>query len=218
MLYVCLMLPPGNGVDQRASQIPSLLRSLLSKEPSVLAIVRAVRIWSDVTQLPWVSEGFTWLQLSYKLSPICGAFRKILLSYLPWTQGAKFPLELSGLEIKETLLKVSFYFFYQINFIDASTSVNVSIPCGFCIHDWMLVPAGMTCIILRDAGCYSLFWRVLTDELISLYCFLSLMAYPANSFSSHFKAACFLTGQRSADGNTLEMLLFLVGRENNDTI
>lgn len=23
MVYVCLMLPPGNGVDQRASQVPS---------------------------------------------------------------------------------------------------------------------------------------------------------------------------------------------------
>lgn len=28
-------------------------------------------------------------------------------------------------------------------------------PHGFYIHDWMLIPAGKTCIILQDAGCYS---------------------------------------------------------------
>lgn len=48
MVYVCLMLPPGNGVDQRASQVPRVLWSLLSNEPGMLAGVKAVRIRSDL--------------------------------------------------------------------------------------------------------------------------------------------------------------------------
>ena len=35
MVYAYLILPTGSGVDQTASQAPSLLRSLLSNEPGM---------------------------------------------------------------------------------------------------------------------------------------------------------------------------------------
>lgn len=80
MLYICLMLPPGNGVDQRASQIPSLLWSLLSQEPSVLAVVRAVRIWCHSAALSeWVAY-MTVTELQVK--PYLWSFQKISLSVL----------------------------------------------------------------------------------------------------------------------------------------
>lgn len=54
-------------------------------------------------------------------------------------------------------------------------------PHGFYIHDCMLIPAGKTCIILQDAGCYS-FCSERCWQMNSFPSLLSLLAYPANSF------------------------------------
>lgn len=149
------------------------------------------------------------------MKPYLWGFQKILVQFALNTR-YKMPTRVIWPWDKKNTSE-SFILFHLSDWFHLWIHIIQCINTPWVLHPWLDVGASRD-DLHYSAGCWLLFFVLKgVDRLISPYCFLSLMAYPANSFFFSLQSCMLCDGPKICWWQHSWNVAGLVGTENNDT-